>query len=94
MIRSFCLVLILMLVGCSSTPAPEPDPLPVGSTEPAPPPPRRVYIGDVSTKVFHREGCPECESIDLSNQRLFETPGEALDGDYSRCPVCEPLRGW
>jgi hypothetical protein len=96
MIRVVAVVMIFAFVACSSGPEPalEPEPLPPGATEPAPPPPRRVYIGDTATKRFHREGCPEIESLDLSHQRLFEDPGEALDRGYSPCKVCDPFRGW
>jgi hypothetical protein len=89
----FLTVLIALVASCSSVPPPPPPP-PPGSTEPAPPPPRRVFIGDVRTKQFHREGCPELEGVDISYQRLLEDPGEAADKHFEPCRRCRPFEGW
>jgi len=94
MIRALLVLMLFALAACPSAPPPKPDTLPAGSPEPVTERPRRVYIGDVRAKVFHRDGCPEIEKIDLSKQRLLENPGEAVDEGYRPCKVCEPFKGW
>ncbi len=86
-------VLLAAVAACSSVPPPPPPP-PRGTTEPAPPPPRRAFIGDIRTKEFHREGCPDLENVDISYQRLLEDPGEAADEKFAPCKRCRPYEGW
>ncbi len=92
--RAFFVLLFIVLVGCAPAPGPEPDVLPEGSPEPVVEAPRRSYIGDIGSKVFHREGCPEIEKVELSKQRLLETAGEAANDGFAPCKVCEPYKGW
>ncbi len=92
--RALFVLMFVVLVACSSPPPPVPEPMPEGTTSPPVDRPRRSYIGNVTSKVFHREGCPECENIDMSEQRLLEDPGEAVDDGYRPCKVCTPFKGW
>ena len=71
MSRGLILVLVLALAACSSTELPEPAP-PPGDLDDSPPPARRKYIGDLTNMIFHRDGCPEIEKLDLSRQRCIE----------------------
>jgi hypothetical protein len=92
-IPTLVLVFVLALAACSSTSLPDPVP-PPADDDPAPAAVRRLYIGDLSSKVFHRDGCPELEHLDLSKRKLLEHPGDAADEGFAPCKVCQPYRGW
>ena len=52
------------------------------------PPIAHTYIGNASTKKFHRYTCPYLP--DQENQVTFDTRDEAIDEGYSPCGHCNP----
>ncbi|MCI1958731.1 MAG: stalk domain-containing protein [Clostridia bacterium] len=49
-----------------------------------------AYIGNLSTKKFHRLTCPYAAKINESNIVYFASKSDAEDAGYSACKVCKP----
>jgi micrococcal nuclease len=48
------------------------------------------YIGNSSTRRFHRPDCGSAGRIAPQNQIRFETRADAFNSDYEPCRICKP----
>lgn len=48
------------------------------------------YIGNTSSKVFHRENCVLVSSIPMQYRFWFKTRTEAINAGYKACQTCSP----
>jgi methylphosphotriester-DNA--protein-cysteine methyltransferase len=48
------------------------------------------YIGDLTTRQFHRSRCKEAENIPRLSRVLFPSRKAALEMGFMPCPHCQP----
>lgn len=50
----------------------------------------RLYVGNLSSRVFHRPLCVHTEHLDEGQRIEFETRGRALELGFAPCGSCRP----
>lgn len=48
------------------------------------------YIGDTTSQVFHRKGCPLANQIPRRFRVMFFSRRAALEMKFNPCPHCQP----
>lgn len=48
------------------------------------------FVGNINSRVFHRDTCPSADSIKEDNQQILYTRENAIQAGYRSCKNCEP----